>query len=186
MEICERLDLERDAVDEYHQLGMVAQWRQQFDLAEQWYKKALAIRERLGLERDAASDYHQLGIVAQARQQFDLAEQWYKKALEIYERLSHPPLLVDTLAQLGVLRRKQEKYADAVAWFGRALAIASEFHMRVGLRIVLDLGKILESVGEEEFTTVWQQSFKGQDPPLKEIREIMKKWRNEKDEETNS
>jgi tetratricopeptide (TPR) repeat protein len=49
----------------YHQLGMVAEERQQFDQAEAWYRKALEIYERLGLERYAASDYHQLGIVAQ-------------------------------------------------------------------------------------------------------------------------
>jgi len=30
----------------YHQLGIIAEERQQFDLAEQWYKKALEIYER--------------------------------------------------------------------------------------------------------------------------------------------
>ncbi|HTC74966.1 MAG TPA: CHAT domain-containing protein, partial [Edaphobacter sp.] len=52
----------------YHQLGRVAEERQQFDRAEQWYRKAIEIQERLGLERWAASHYHQLGMVAQERQ----------------------------------------------------------------------------------------------------------------------
>ena len=36
----------------YHQLGMIAEERQQFDVAEQWYRKALEIRERLQEQRE--------------------------------------------------------------------------------------------------------------------------------------
>ena len=32
----------------YHQLGMIAEERQQFDVAEQWYRKALEIYEKIG------------------------------------------------------------------------------------------------------------------------------------------
>ena len=71
----------------YHQLGIIAEERQQLNQAEQWYKKALEIRERLGLQRDAATDYHNLGIIAEERQQLNQAEQWYRKALEINKEI---------------------------------------------------------------------------------------------------
>jgi tetratricopeptide (TPR) repeat protein len=35
----------------YHQLGMIAEERQQFDEAEKWYRKSLEIHERLGFEQ---------------------------------------------------------------------------------------------------------------------------------------
>ncbi|RJS85223.1 hypothetical protein CW713_01750 [Methanophagales archaeon] len=35
----------------YHQLGRIAEERQQFDVAEQWYRKALEIFKRLGFQQ---------------------------------------------------------------------------------------------------------------------------------------
>ena len=154
----------------YHQLGRVAEERQQFDQAEQWYRRALEIYERLGLERNAASDYHQLGMVAQDRQQFDQAEQWYRRALGIEERLGHPPLLVNTLAQVGVLERRRGRPVEAIPWYGRALAIAAEYQMRVGGQILAHLSAILDALGEDAFVAVWRQAFGGQEPPLEAIR----------------
>jgi tetratricopeptide (TPR) repeat protein len=174
LEIRKRLGLERDAANTYHNLGFIAQERQQLDSAEEWYKKALEIRKRLGLERDAANTYHQLGIIAQERQQLDSAEEWYKKALEIRKRLNHPPLLVNTLAQFGVLYRKQNRLSESVASFGKAFHIAAKYQMHIGYNILVDLGKNMEIMGEEDFVTVWHQTFK-EDPPLDTIHDIMKK-----------
>ncbi|MBU7029708.1 MAG: tetratricopeptide repeat protein [Theionarchaea archaeon] len=174
LEIRERLGLERDAADSYHNLGVIAQERQQFDQAETWYKKALEIRERLGLERDAADSYHNLGMIAQERQQFDQAEKWYKKSLETKQRLGHPPLLVNTLAALGVFYREKNQLTQSVAWLGKALKIALEYNMRIGLPILVVLGQTLKIMGEEKFITAWKQEFT-EDPPLKEIREIMER-----------
>jgi len=176
LQIAERLGLERNAADQYHQLGLLAQERQQFDEAEQWYRKALQIAERLGLERNAADEHHQLGNIAYLRQQFDGAEQWYRKALEIKDRLRHPPLMVDTLAQIGTLRRKQNRLPEALSWFGRALVIAAEYQMpvAVGGQIFADLARVMNEMGEEEFATAWRQNFKGQEPPLALLREMLR------------
>ncbi|MCW3129156.1 MAG: tetratricopeptide repeat protein [Methanophagales archaeon] len=124
----------------YHQLGMIAEERQQFDVAEQWYRKALEIRERLGLERYAANDYHQLGMIAEERQQFDAAEQWYRKALEIYERLGLERDAADDYHQLGRMRRrdsslmlrssgtvKRLKYLRSWAWKDMPLPIITSW-----------------------------------------------------------
>ena len=48
----------------YHQLGMTAQDRGRLDEAEDWYRKALAIKEELGDRPGMAGTYHQLGNTA--------------------------------------------------------------------------------------------------------------------------
>jgi len=107
----------------YHQLGMIAEERQQFDVAEQWYHKALEIFEKLGLERDAADDYHQLGTIAEERQQFDVAEQWYRKALEIRERLGLGRYVAYEYHQLGRIAQKRQQFDVAEQWYREALEI---------------------------------------------------------------
>lgn len=174
LKIRERLGLERDAAGDYHQLGTIAQERQQLDEAEQWYRKALKIEEYLGLERDATDEYHHLGLIARMRQQFGEAEKWYRKALEIFELLGHPPLMVNTLAQLGALHLQQNYLHEAVSWFGKALVIAEEYNMPIGDQIVMDLARVINAMGEEEFMVAWQQAFEGQEPPLERIREVMR------------
>ena len=169
LEISERLGLERYVADEYHELGIIAQMRQQFDKAEEWHRKALEIREGLGLERDAASDYHELGIIAEDRQQFDKAERCYRKTLEILEKLGHPPLKVNTLALLGVLCLRQERYREAVAWCAKAFEIAIAYQMQVATRILLDLRRLLEEMGEEDFASAWREAT-GKEPRIDEIR----------------
>ena len=122
----------------YHQLGIVAEERNQFDAAEGWYKKALEIKERLGLERDAASGYHQLGRVAEERNRFDAAEEWYRKALEIKERLGLERDAATDYHQLGTVAQERNQLDAAEGWYKKALEIferlglerdaASEYH----------------------------------------------------------
>ena len=64
MDVFEKLDDEHGAAITYHQLGIIAQERRDFDTAESWYRKALTIRENQDDEHGAALTYHQLGIIA--------------------------------------------------------------------------------------------------------------------------
>jgi tetratricopeptide (TPR) repeat protein len=113
----------------YHQLGMIAEERAQFDPAEAWYRQALEIEERLGLERDAASDYHQLGMIAQERGQFEQAEAWYRQALEIFERLGLERYAALDYHQLGRIAQEWGQLDQAEAWYRQAL----EIYERLGL-----------------------------------------------------
>ncbi|MGB8657505.1 MAG: CHAT domain-containing protein [Candidatus Zixiibacteriota bacterium] len=156
--------------------------RGQLATAEQAYKRILGYLVSLSdpeVEPKIATAYHQLGRIAEERQQFDQAEAWYRKALEIKERLGHPPLMVNTLAQLGVLRRRQNQLSDSILWFGRAHLIAAEYNMPVGARILLEVGRLMTTMGENDFTAAWRQAFKGQEPPLEAIREILKRSKDE-------
>ena len=65
---------------------MIAEEQRDFAGAEQWYRKALAIKEKQGDEHGAAITYHHLGMIAQEQRDFAGAEQWYRKALAIFEK----------------------------------------------------------------------------------------------------
>ena len=107
----------------HHRLGLVAQERQRFDEAEQWYRKAMETYERLELEQHAADEYHQLGIVAHERQRLEEAEQWYRKALEIRERLGLERYAAGDYHQLGIVAQERQKFEEAEEWYRKALQI---------------------------------------------------------------
>jgi tetratricopeptide (TPR) repeat protein len=113
----------------FHQLGRIAEAQQDFNEAEELYRKALEIREDLGRERLAASNQHQLGRVAQARQRFDEAAEWYRKALEIYERLGLERDAAGEYHQLGIVAHEQMRFDEAEDWYRKGL----EIHERLGL-----------------------------------------------------
>ncbi|HEY8951424.1 MAG TPA: tetratricopeptide repeat protein, partial [Candidatus Dormibacteraeota bacterium] len=73
LEIYEQLKLERDAAYDYHQLGRVAQERNQLDQAEQWYREALEIFERLGYPPLKVDTLAQFGLFWKQREDFRAA-----------------------------------------------------------------------------------------------------------------
>ena len=131
----------------YHQLGIVAQHRGSYELAEDWYKKSLAIKEELGNRPHMASSYHQLGMVAQARGSYELAEDWYKKSLAILEELGNRPGMAKSYGQLGMLEEARGNDQAVLDWIVRCNALFPEFpHPATGpgpgnlARLARDLG----------------------------------------------
>ncbi|WP_170113261.1 tetratricopeptide repeat protein [Ahniella affigens] len=121
--ICEHRAREDLAATPYHQLGRVAQERREFDAAEAWYRKSLAIEERQGNEHGAALTYHQLGRVAQERRDFDAAEAWYRKSLAIEERQNNEQGAASIYHHLGVVAQERRNFDAAEAWCRKSLAI---------------------------------------------------------------
>ena len=131
----ERLNMQRiEAVKEYgrndlaasstyNQLGVIAQEGRDFDAAEDWYKKALAIELEQGNEYSAAINYHQLGSVAQDRRDFDAAENWYKKALAIKLKQGNEHGAASTYHQLGMVAHERRDFDAAEDWYKKSLAI---------------------------------------------------------------
>jgi tetratricopeptide (TPR) repeat protein len=70
----------------YHQLGIIAEERQQFDLAEQWYKKALAIYEQLEHPPLAVYTLAQLGVLRRKQERWQESVAWFGKALAIADK----------------------------------------------------------------------------------------------------
>ncbi|WP_248277491.1 tetratricopeptide repeat protein, partial [Brasilonema sp. UFV-L1] len=107
----------------YHQLGTVAQRQRQFDLAVDYYNKALKIYEDTGDFYSAAGEYHQLGMVAEQQRQFDVAVDYYNKALKIYEDTGDFYSAAGEYHQLGMVAEQQRQFDVAVDYYNKALKI---------------------------------------------------------------
>ncbi len=110
----------------YHQLGMVAYGQRQFDLAINYYKKALKIKEDVGDLYSTAKEYHQLGMVAYGQRQFDLAINYYKKALKIKEDAGDFYSAATDYHQLGMVAQEQRQFDLAINYYKKALKIRED------------------------------------------------------------
>ena len=110
----------------WHQLGTIAQEKRQFDEAEQWYRKSLAIAKKLKDEYGQAQTLHQLGMLAQVRRQFDEAKQWYRKSLNLSEKLKGEYVQSLTLHQLGTIAEVKRQFDEAEQWYRKSLNLSEK------------------------------------------------------------
>ncbi|MCC5621805.1 tetratricopeptide repeat protein, partial [Nostoc sp. CHAB 5715] len=106
-----------------HNLGYIAQKQRQFDVAVDYYNKALKIKEDAGDLYSAASDYHNLGIVAEEQRQFDVAVDYYNKALKIFEDAGDLYSAASEYHHLGNVAKEQRQFDVAVDYYNKALKI---------------------------------------------------------------
>ena len=104
----------------FHNLGMIAQGRKQYDRAEEWYRKALEINEAGDHEAESADSYHQMGLMLQSQRRVDEAEEWHRKALKIREELQDEGEIAGECHQLGLIAESRLEFEDALEWFHRA------------------------------------------------------------------
>ena len=115
LEIYQKLGLERYIADEYHQLGVIAQERQQFDEAEERYGEALEIKEKLGHPPLKVNTLAQFGVLRRQQGRYKEAVSLLAKAYEI--ATSHRMRLVTTiLLYLGKLREEMGKETFISVW----------------------------------------------------------------------
>lgn len=110
------------AATAFHQLGMIAAEQHDLDVADEWYRKALAISDERP-DVSTANTYHELGTTAQRRRDFDAAEEWYRKALDIYENLGDETHKASTYHQLGNTAYLRDDFENAEQWYRKSLAI---------------------------------------------------------------
>ena len=128
-----------------HQLGMVAQNRGRLDDAEDWYRKALAIRADISDKPGLAMTYHQLGIAAHSRGRLDDALSWYIKSLAIEEELGNKLGMAGSYHQLGNLAGDRGWLDDAEGWYCKALAIEEELCHKPGMALACNaLGAVAQ------------------------------------------
>ncbi|MBU7586503.1 MAG: CHAT domain-containing protein [Nostoc sp. TH1S01] len=106
-----------------HNLGIVAYEQRQFDVAIDYYNKALKIYEDAGDLYSAASDYHNLGVVAQEQRQFDVAIDYYYKALKIFEDAGDLYSAARDYHHLGIVAYEQRQFDVAIDYYHKALKI---------------------------------------------------------------
>ena len=67
----------------YHHLGMIAEERQQFDEAEQWYRKALEIYDKIGHPPLKVDTLAQFGLLRIRQGRLHESVAWFAKAYGI-------------------------------------------------------------------------------------------------------
>jgi len=112
----------------YHQLGNVAQEQHQWQAAEQYYQKTLAIYIEFNEKYEQAGTYHQLGRVAQEQHQWQAAEHCYQKALAIYVEINDRYSQARTYHNFGYVAQEQQQWQAAEQYYQKALAIKIEFN----------------------------------------------------------
>ncbi|MEH2161865.1 MAG: tetratricopeptide repeat protein [Nostoc sp.] len=109
--------------DVYHNLGMVGEKQRQFDVAIDYYLKALKIFEDAGNLYSTAREYNRLGIVASEQRQFDVAVDYYNKALKIFEDAEDLYSAAGEYQNLGNVASEQRQFDVAVDYYNKALKI---------------------------------------------------------------
>jgi|SRR5689334_23612250 len=69
---------------DYHQLGRIAQERQQFDQAVEYFNKALAVFEKFQMECEATKYYHRRHSIDEEQQPLDQTVKLYEEAIEYF------------------------------------------------------------------------------------------------------
>jgi tetratricopeptide (TPR) repeat protein len=116
-----------------HQLGMLAQYRGDYEEAARQYQRSLDISERLGNQAGMASSYHQLGILAQYRGDYEEAARQYQRSLDIEERLGNQAGMAGSYGQLGMLAQDRGDYQEAARQYQRSLDIFERLGDQAGM-----------------------------------------------------
>ncbi|MGA6220906.1 KGGVGR-motif variant AAA ATPase, partial [Streptomyces umbrinus] len=123
----------RPAAVYIRQLGLIAQLRGEYGLAEERYRASLSISEELGDRSGLATSYHQLGMIAQLRSEREQAEEHYRVALSISEELGDRAGIAGICHQLGMIAQLRGEYGLAEERYRASLSISEELGDRSGL-----------------------------------------------------
>ena len=102
------------------------QSRGNYDKAQEYYKKALAIRSEIGDREGEATDYGNLGRLFDLLGEHDKAQEHLEKALRISKEICNRNLEASCYANLGAFFLSLGKYPRADKYLVQALAIAKE------------------------------------------------------------
>ncbi|MGW2836147.1 tetratricopeptide repeat protein, partial [Streptomyces sp. NPDC001286] len=117
----------------YHQLGMIAQERGDYQQAEERYRASLTISEELGNRAGIATSYHQLGMIAQERGDYQQAEERYRASLTISEELGDRAGIANSYHQLGRIAQLRGDYQQAEERYRASLTLDEELGNRAGI-----------------------------------------------------
>ena len=102
-----------------HNMGIVYQMQQQWQLALDAYQRALELKKQHGQQCELSSTYHQIGMVHQKKQQWSEALNAYQRALEFQEQ--HEAGV--TYHQIGRVHEEQCQWQEALETYQRALKL---------------------------------------------------------------
>lgn len=122
-------------------LGNVACGQSDLKTAEDYYRRAFAIRQRLAPDSlEIAAIFHNLGFVARNSGDLNTAEDYHCRALEICERLAPNTMAVRiSLSNLGHVAIYRDDLQMAQYYLSRALAIRHELLPDTRHRVVFPI-----------------------------------------------
>ncbi|MCW2912968.1 MAG: Tetratricopeptide 2 repeat protein [Actinomycetia bacterium] len=140
----------------FHELGLIAGLRGEYEQALDWYRKSLTIYEELGDRAGLAGGYHQFGIIAQHRGEYEQALDWYRRSLTIHEELGDRAGIANGYHQFGNIALLGGEYEQALDWYRKSLTIHEELGGRADVASGYHhLGMIAQLRGEYEQALDW-------------------------------
>jgi tetratricopeptide (TPR) repeat protein len=132
----------------YSLLGMLAEEQRDFDVAERWYRKSLAITETRGGDHGAGT-YGHLGTLAHRRGRLDEAKGWYTKAAALFEKLQDEDGAAKTYHHLGMVAQDEGELAEAESSYTKSLEIKERRSDQLGISTTChQLGSLAQERGD--------------------------------------
>jgi tetratricopeptide (TPR) repeat protein len=122
-----------------HNIGMIYQYKGDYDAALKEYQKSLEIREKIGDIKGVSSSLHQIGMIYQDKGDYDAALTNYKKSMEIKEKIGDIKGVSTSLHQIGNIYYLKGDYDAALQNYQQALEIRG----KIG-----DIKGLAESMGQ--------------------------------------
>jgi len=131
-----------------HNLSMLLQDRGDYEEAEYYSLKSLAIAEELGDQVGAANSLNQLGVLFSRRGEYKTSVDYFEKALGIREELGDRKGIASLLHNLALIHKERGDLETAATYYGRAFKVFEEVGDDSKMGAVLhSLGSLYESRG---------------------------------------
>ncbi len=110
----------------YHQNGLIATRRGQYDAASDWLERGLEIIDGGEDQESIADACFAIGQVRHHQRQYSAAKEWYMRALDIHQRLPDYEEMVNDFRALGSACHMRFEYDEARSWYHRARELVEE------------------------------------------------------------
>ncbi len=110
----------------YHQNGLIATRRGQYDVATEWLERGLEIIDGGEDQESIADACFAIGQVRHHQRQYSAAKEWYMRALDIHQRLPDYEEMVNDFRALGSACHMRFEYDEARNWYNRAREMVEE------------------------------------------------------------
>ncbi|MCE2499626.1 MAG: tetratricopeptide repeat protein [Dehalococcoidia bacterium] len=104
----------------YHQNGLIATRRGQYENASEWLERGLEIIDGGDDQESIADACFAIGQVRHHQRQYGAAKEWYMRALDIHQRLPDYEEMVNDFRALGSACHMRFEYDEARSWYHRA------------------------------------------------------------------
>jgi tetratricopeptide (TPR) repeat protein len=127
----------------------LADYRQEQDLAIEYYQKAIDLQKELNLELDLVASLDSLAYIYYSRGEYQKAIEFYQQSLAIFQRIGDRWREADSYNNLGNAYRFRGEYQKAIEFYQQSLAITREIGDRGGEgKSYGNLGIVYDSLGE--------------------------------------